>query len=214
MKLETVDINKLKPSPLNPPQREKNVNKLARSIKDIGLKQPLLVASNGVVIDGHRRLMACKQLKMDEVQIIRHNSTSSKDYDKIFVHTNEHTQLMNGNQYLWRYMQGAEIPNFHEVRIKWLEKALGRDYARGMFERILSEGKSANTYQMVMGIYCKYTNKKITNKAHMKKLAYYLLNTENCFRVKTAMAHFIPIKVLVNSVINNKKLKAQFIDKD
>ena len=110
MEFATCKVNDLKPSKLNPPQRERNVAKLARSIKMVGLLQPIIIAGNKTVIDGHRRLMACKMLKLEEVPVIKHNSTSSKEYDKLFVHTNEHTQLMNGNQYLWRYMNGASIP--------------------------------------------------------------------------------------------------------
>ena len=139
---------------------------------------------------------------------------TGKEYDSLFVQTNEHTQLMNGNQYLWRYMNGADVPNYHLTRIKWLEKALGKTYAKGMFERILQENKSANTYQMAMGIYCKYTNKRQTNKKHMRELAYYLLNIENCYRLKSAIAHFIPIKLLVSSVVGKRKLKAEFTNKD
>ena len=210
MQFTTYEINKIKPSPLNPPQRSRKVKYLAKSIKEVGLLQPIILASNGTVIDGHRRLMACMLLKMKEAPVIIHNSKSSKNYDSLFVQTNEHTQLMNGNQYLWRYMNGAEIPTYHKNRIEWLEKALGKTYAHGMFKRILSENKSANTYQMVMGIYCKYTNKKQTNKAHMRKLAYYLLNIENCYRVKSSIAHFIPINVLVDAVNNNKKLESKF----
>jgi len=213
MKLATLKLTDVKPSPLNPPTRERNVNKLAESIKKVGLLQPIVIASNKTVIDGHRRLMACKLLEMDTIPVIQHNSTSAKVYDELFVHTNEHTQLMNGHQYLWRYLNGAEIPKYHECRIKWIEKALGKVYAKGMFERILSMGHSAGTYQYVMGIYSRYTNKKQSNKAHMRKLAYYLLNTESPYRVKSAILHFIPIKTLVNSVNNEEKLQLEFVTK-
>ena len=214
MEFTTCKVSDLKPSKLNPPQRERNVAKLARSIKMVGLLQPIIIAGNKTVIDGHRRLMACKMLKLEEVPVIKHNSTSSKEYDKLFVHTNEHTQLMNGNQYLWRYMNGASIPEIHLRRIKWLEKALGKTYAKGMFERILQNGRSAGTYQMAMGIYCKYTNKTLKNTAHMRKLAYYLLNVETCYRVKSAIRYFIPIRLLVDSVNNRKKIRSEFIKED
>ena len=123
MQFTTCKVSDLKPSPLNPPQRKRNVAKLAKSIKQVGgLLQPIVVASNKTIIDGHRRLMACKILGLENVPIIIHNSSSSKEYDSLFVQTNEHTQLMNGNQYLWRYMNGADVPNYHLPRIKWLEK--------------------------------------------------------------------------------------------
>ena len=92
MEFTTCKVSDLKPSNLNPPQRERNVAKLARSIKEVGLLQPIVISGNKTVIDGHRRLMACKILKLKEVPVIKHNSTSNQKYDKLFVHTNEHTQ--------------------------------------------------------------------------------------------------------------------------
>ena len=213
MKFELMKPEKIKPSKLNPPQREKNVHKLAGSIKEHGLLQPIIVAGNNVIIDGHRRLMACKKLGLSVVPVIKHNSTSSRKYDDLFVQTNEHTQLMNGNQYLWRYMKGAKIPQYHKNRIEWIERAIGKRYALGLFERLLTDNKSANTIQYVMGIYCTYTNKRPTNKAHMRKLVQYLLNTEPPYRVKMAIHQFIPVKTLVDSVNKNLTIEAKFVVK-
>ena len=217
MKYRTVKLNELVPSPYNPPQREKKTNVLANSIRDNGLLVPIVVANDMTIVDGHRRYSALKQiLKADSkkeselnVSIIQHNS-------KMFIAANQDTMMINGNQYLWRYLKGAPIPKIHLSRIEWIERALGKTYATGMFRRILDEDKSASTYQFAMGIYCRYTGLKpfTKHKLPMRKLAYYLLNVENPYRMKSAIAHFIPVRTLKACVKNKKKFDIKFINPD
>ena len=224
MKYKQVTLNELVPSPFNPPMREKKTSVLANNITANGLLVPIVVANDMTIVDGHRRFTALKKIAQDskkkqssvKVPIIQHNSDSHEVYDNMFIAANQDTMLINGHQYLWRYLKGASVPQSHLTRIKWLEKALGKTYARGMFYRILDENKSANTYQMVMGIYCKYVgNKPFTKdkrKTPMRQLAYYLLNIENPYRVKSAIAHFIPVNTLKKCVIGKKKMNIKFVN--
>tara|TARA_R100000278_G_C5464158_1_gene162019 strand:- start:502 stop:1179 length:678 start_codon:yes stop_codon:yes gene_type:complete len=224
MKYRTVTLSELVPSPYNPPQREKKTNVLANSIKDNGLLVPIVVANDMTIVDGHRRYSALKQiLKADskkeselKIPIVQHNSNSHETYDKMFIAANQDTMMINGNQYLWRYLKGAPIPKTHLSRIEWIERALGKTYATGMFRRILDEDKSANTYQFAMGVYCRYTGIKpfTKHKTPMRKLAYYLLNIENPYRMKSAIAHFIPVRTLKSCVNNKKKFDIKFINPD
>ena len=218
MKYKLAQLSALIPSPFNPPMREKKVDKLANNIRANGLLVPIVVANDMTIVDGHRRALSLKLIaKQDskkesdvKVPIIQHNSTSHVIYDAMFIAANEDTMLLNGNQYLWRYMQGASIPNSHLSRIKWLERALGKEYATGMFNRILDRGQSPHNYQMCMGIYCKYTDSSPTYHTAMRKLAYYLLNIENPYRVKSAIAHFIPVKVLKDCVKSKALIESRF----
>tara|TARA_R100000808_G_C2142951_1_gene150740 strand:- start:1539 stop:2204 length:666 start_codon:yes stop_codon:yes gene_type:complete len=217
MKYRICTLSELVNSPYNPPQRtDKGISALATNIRKNGLLQPIVVADEMTIIDGHRRRSALEMIAKSDgikpskvkVSIIQHNSKSEELYDALFISSNKDTMLLNGHQYLWRYMKGAEIPKTHLSRIKCLEKWLGKKYARGMFRRILDNGHSANTYQMCIGIYRTYTSK--TTSSHMRKVAYYLLNVENCFRVKAAIANFIPVDTLVKCVNNKKQIVTEF----
>ena len=126
----------------------------------------------------------------------------------MFLNANKDTMQLNGNQYLWRYMLGAVIPDSFLTRIKCLELWLGKRYAKGMFARILDKGHSATTYQNTMGIYRKYT--KLTSKKAMKELAYYLLNVGSNNSVKSAVMFFIAADALVQFVENREVIKADF----
>lgn len=212
MRYITPLLSELIPSKYNPPQRVNKVSALANNIKDNGLLQPITVANDFTIVDGHRRVMALKLLNKDaskvKVPVIQHNSNSHELYDRMFISANKDTMLLNGHQYLWRYMQGKEIPKSFLSRIKNIESWIGKSHAKGMFRRILDMNHSANTYAMCMGMYRRYTNKK--GLQHMRDLAYYLLNVENCYRVKSAIVYFIPVDELTHSVVNKKKLEVNW----
>jgi DNA modification methylase len=58
----------LKPDPANPRRHsKKQIKKIAESIRVFGFNVPVLVDRDGHVIAGHGRLVACRELGMDEV---------------------------------------------------------------------------------------------------------------------------------------------------
>jgi hypothetical protein len=69
MKIELVDIKKVIPYEGNPRRNEDVVDKVASSLNEFGWQQPIVVDKEMVVVAGHTRLLAAKQLKMDEVPI-------------------------------------------------------------------------------------------------------------------------------------------------
>lgn len=69
MKIESVAIDKVKPYEKNPRLNEATIDKLAKSIKEFGFRQPLVVDSSFNIIAGHTRLLAAKKLGLSEVPI-------------------------------------------------------------------------------------------------------------------------------------------------
>ena len=209
MKFKQFAVGDLKMSAFNPPVRHvKGMPSLMKNIKDNGLIVPIVIANDGTIVDGHRRYVGMKKLGYKKIPCVQHNTSSHLLYDSMFLNANKDTMQLNGNQYLWRYVQGAVIPDRFLTRIKCLELWLGKRYAKGMFARILDKGHSATTYQNTMGIYRKYT--KLTSKKAMKELAYYLLNVGSNNSVKSAVMFFIAADVLVQFVENREVIKADF----
>ena len=68
IKLEDIEIK------YNPRTRFEGIDELARSIKELGILQPLTVAKNGngkyALLDGQRRLLACRKIGLKEVPVI------------------------------------------------------------------------------------------------------------------------------------------------
>ncbi|PIQ89577.1 MAG: hypothetical protein COV72_02380 [Candidatus Omnitrophica bacterium CG11_big_fil_rev_8_21_14_0_20_42_13] len=61
----------------NPRTQFIGIDELSRSIKELGILQPLTVAKNGngkyVLLDGQRRFMACKKLGLKDIPVIERN---------------------------------------------------------------------------------------------------------------------------------------------
>jgi hypothetical protein len=70
MKIESWPVGKLIPYARNartiPPEA---VAKVAASLAEFGWQQPIVIDSEGVVVAGHVRLLAAKQLEMEEVPV-------------------------------------------------------------------------------------------------------------------------------------------------
>ena len=64
------DISELNPYENNPRLNDEAVKYVANSIKEFGFKVPIILDSNNVIIAGHTRLKAAKQLGMDKVPCI------------------------------------------------------------------------------------------------------------------------------------------------
>lgn len=70
MKIEKIAIDKIIPYARNPRKNEAAVAKVAASLKEFGWKQAIVVDSEMVIIAGHTRLLAAKQLGMTEAPIL------------------------------------------------------------------------------------------------------------------------------------------------
>lgn len=72
MKVKQLSTDKLKPYPNNTKEHpEKQVEKIAESIKEFGFNQPIVIDSDNEIIAGHGRLEAAKKLGYDMVPVVR-----------------------------------------------------------------------------------------------------------------------------------------------
>jgi len=71
MKVQKIDIDKLKPHPQNPRiHPDSAIEKLQKSIEEFGWTNPVLASKDGFVLAGHARLKAAKKAGLDEVPVI------------------------------------------------------------------------------------------------------------------------------------------------
>lgn len=70
MQVKTVSIDKIKPYENNPRNNDDAVDAVANSIKEFVWQQPIVVDNGGVIIAGHTRYKAAKQLRLKEVPIV------------------------------------------------------------------------------------------------------------------------------------------------
>ena len=71
MKIEKIEISKLKPATYNPRQiNKKQYSDLKKSIEKFDLVDPIIVNKDYTVIGGHQRLKICKELKYKDVDCV------------------------------------------------------------------------------------------------------------------------------------------------
>lgn len=64
------NIEEIKPYENNPRINDEAVEYVANSIKEFGFRNPIILDKNNVIICGHTRLLASKELKLKEVPCI------------------------------------------------------------------------------------------------------------------------------------------------
>jgi DNA modification methylase len=69
MKVENIDINKIKPYDKNPRNNANSIHRVADSISEFGFRQPIVVDEDMIVLAGHTRLLASKQLGLKKVPV-------------------------------------------------------------------------------------------------------------------------------------------------
>lgn len=79
LKIDYVDINELKEysnnAKLHP---DEQIEQIKQSIKDFGMNDPIAIDKNNVIIEGHGRLIACRQLGIEQVPVIRLNELTEE----------------------------------------------------------------------------------------------------------------------------------------
>ena len=70
MDVKNVPISGIKPYKNNPRKNDDAVNAVMESIREFGFKQPIVADQDGVIIAGHTRYKAAKQLGLSEVPVL------------------------------------------------------------------------------------------------------------------------------------------------
>lgn len=70
MNVKEIDIKDIKPYEKNPRKNDNAVSYVVASIKQFGFKVPIVIDKNNVIVAGHTRYKAAKQLKMEFVPCI------------------------------------------------------------------------------------------------------------------------------------------------
>ena len=198
MKHKELSLKKVKQSKFNPTVRTDKTSAkykaLKKNIETNGLIVPIVLSKNLTIIDGHRRFNCLKDLGVTKVPAIVHDTVTTRNYDKMFVAANEDSMTITAAQEAERYLQGASISKRTETIIKELEAIGGRPFIK----RIVAEHKSPTTFYIAINQFKSYTKK--TTRMMLRKVVYWMLNVGSAYKLKAAMADFIPADTLVNAI--------------
>ena len=93
MDIVMMDVSDLIPYENNPRRNDGAVDAVAASISEFGFKVPIIVDAEGVVVAGHTRLKAAKQLQMDQVPVIVADDLTEEQVDAFRLADNKVAEL-------------------------------------------------------------------------------------------------------------------------
>ena len=103
MKIETIDIKKIKEyennAKLHPAEQ---IEQIKKSIQEFGNNDPIAIDENNVIIEGHGRYIALKELGYKQVEVIRLNHLSEEQkkaymlvHNKLTMNTDFNIELLS-----------------------------------------------------------------------------------------------------------------------
>lgn len=93
LKIVYKKIGDLTPYENNPRINDNAVDAVAKSIEEFGFKVPIVIDKDGVIVAGHTRLKAAKQLQIDEVPCIIADDLSDEELKAFRLADNKVSEL-------------------------------------------------------------------------------------------------------------------------
>ena len=96
LKVEYIPIEDIKPYEKNAKiHTEEQIEQIKKSIKEFGMNDPIGIWRDNIIIEGHGRLMACKELGFNEVPVIRLDDLTD-DQRKAYTLIHNQTTMNTG----------------------------------------------------------------------------------------------------------------------
>ncbi len=111
MQIISKKIEEIKEYENNPRNNDNAVEYVARSIKDFGFKIPIIVDKNNVIVAGHTRYKAAKELNLTEVPCIVADDLTDEQIKVFRLVDNKSAELAEWNLELLN----IELENIHDI---------------------------------------------------------------------------------------------------
>ena len=95
-----IPIEQVKPYTKNPRKNDRAVELVAKSIKEFGFRNPIILDKNGEIIAGHTRLKAAEKLKLKEVPVIRAEDLTEEQVKAFRIMDNKSSEKAEWNMEL------------------------------------------------------------------------------------------------------------------
>lgn len=97
LNIESINIDELKPYKNNPRFNDEAVDYVAASIREFGFKVPIVIDKNNVIVTGHTRYKAAKQIGIEKVPCIRANDLTEDQVKAFRVADNKVGEIATWN---------------------------------------------------------------------------------------------------------------------
>ncbi len=131
LKIEYWPIERLLPYARNPRKNDEAVDRGASFIKEFGFSVPVLVQSDGTIIDGHLRLKCAKRLGMKEIPVTVRDDMTDVQIKAFRLSVNRFSELADWDDDLLK-LELMELDNlqydissldFHDISISEPEQS-------------------------------------------------------------------------------------------
>ena len=213
MEYREVRISEIKESKYNPSIRtdrtKKGYKELRNSIEKYGLITPITLGVGKkelLLVAGHRRLNCYKDLGKLTIEANINPKIDDSNYDRMFVAENKYSLPLSAAQETGRYLDGAPDISSDVLKVIKEFEAIG---GRNAVKRVVSEGKSTNTYMIGIKKYTSYIKSK--TKRSQKQCLYWMFNIGTAYQLKNAMGAFVDANIIKDCVENRKKLEISWL---
>jgi hypothetical protein len=191
-----VKTDSLKPAPFNPEGRTQNVKDLERSIEKYGFWPfcPILITSDNMIADGHRRWTAAKNLGLEDVPV----EVVEMEVGELWAQFNGTRRDVSSRESLYAYTHGmGTLPERGRRAIERLKKIIGEKGLKHLSDMNISP----NILSVARSI-AAYCGDK--SDAFTAKVIYWLIENSTQRAAIMAMQNDIPSKVLKQAVEENR----------
>lgn len=113
MQIEMLKVKDLIPYDNNTKKHDKKqIENVAKSIKEYGFIQPIVIDKNNVVVIGHCRLQAAKKLKMDDVPCVCVDDLTEEQVNALRIVDNKTNESEWDIDYLISEIAGVDLSMF------------------------------------------------------------------------------------------------------
>lgn len=114
MNIEYLNIPQIKPYENNPRNNDVAVEKVAESIKEFGFKVPIIVDKDNVIIAGHTRYKAAKNLNIESVPVIKAEDLTPEQVKAFRIMDNKSSELASWDyESLLKEMESLKLENYN-----------------------------------------------------------------------------------------------------
>ena len=172
MKLVSKKIEEIKVYENNPiVHTEEQITKLASLIKEYGFKQPIVIDRNNVIVAGHGRLEACKELKFEEILCVIADDLTEDQIKAYRIADNKISELRYWDNDLLEFELDSikenfklESLGFSTDEIELLENTGIEDYFEEGFTSFADEMNNKSEYFQISFFFPKNKEDLLKNK--------------------------------------------------
>ena len=113
LKIEYIKVDELKPYERNTRKHQKkDIDNIAKSIEKYGMNDAIGIWHDNIIVEGHGRWLACKQLGIEQVPCVRLDHLSDEERREYAIAHNATAELSEWDDILAEELEDLDLDDF------------------------------------------------------------------------------------------------------